>query len=165
MTISDASWSAKFRLIGELERPDHYYLTDADQCAFWGEYTSHAGYSHSTTNQIIFNLKKKPSTRHTPQWAYKEQEIERVAKAMKAAINPAALPNLCFVPIPPSKLPSAPEYDDRMLRIARLISPHGARELIRAVTSRPASHSGDNKRDPQKRRDASRPTPNSHLPH
>ena len=152
MTTSDASWSARFRLIGDLERQDHYYLTEADQCLFLGEYTSHVGYAHSTTNQIIFNLKKKPSTRHTSQWVHKERDIERVANAMKAAINPAALPDLTFVPIPPSNLPADAEYDDRMLRIARLISPLGTHELIRAIVMRTARHSRDAKRDPQELR-------------
>ena len=71
---------------------------------------------------------------------------------MQSAINPTALPNLTFVPIPPSKLPAEPEYDDRMLRIARLISPVGTRELIRATVTRMARHSADVKRDPQQLR-------------
>lgn len=148
MTTSDASWSASFRLIGDLERPDHFYLTEADQCCFFGEYTARAGFSHSTTNQIITNLKKSPLTRGTDQWRHKERDIGRVAQAMKAAFKPAALPNLTFVPIPPSKLPTEPEYDDRILRIARLISPLGTRELIRATVTRAARHSGDARRDP-----------------
>lgn len=152
MTTSDASWSARFRLIGDLERPDHYYLSAADECCFLGEYTARAGYDHSTTNQIIANLKKSPLTRGTGQWQYKEREIRRVAQVMKGAINPAALPTLTFVPIPPSKLPTEPEYDDRMLRIAYLISPGGTRELIRATATRAARHSADTKRDPQELR-------------
>lgn len=152
MTISDASWSARFRLIGDLERPDHFYLSEADKCYFLGEYTARAGYNHSTTNQIIANLKKNPLTRGTGQWQYKEREIRWVAQAMQSAINPTALPNLTFVPIPPSKLPAEPEYDDRMLRIARLISPVGTRELIRATVTRMARHSADVKRDPQQLR-------------
>ena len=152
MTTSDARWSARFRLIGDLERQDHFYLAEADECYFLGEYTARAGFGHSTTNQIIANLKKSPLTRGTGQWQYKEREIERVAKGIKAAIKPAALPNLTFVPIPPSKLPVEPEYDDRILRIARLISPLGTRELIRATVTRTARHSGDAKRDPQELR-------------
>lgn len=152
MTTSDASWSAKFRLISELERPNHYYLTDQDECLFWGEYTARAGYNHSTTNSIITNLKKKPSTRGTGQWQYKVAEIGRVARVMKAAINPAALPALTFVPIPPSKLVGDAEYDDRMTQIARQISAGGTRELIHAVAARVARHSGDNKHDPDELR-------------
>ena len=152
MTTSDASWSARFRLIGELERPNHYYLTDQDTCLFWGEYTARAGYNHSTTNSIITNLKKKPSTRGTGQWQYKVTEIARVARVMKAAINPEALPRLTFVPIPPSKMVGDAEYDDRMSQIARQISPSGTRELIRAIVPRVARHTGDNKHDPDQLR-------------
>jgi hypothetical protein len=152
MTTSDASWSARFRLIGELERPNHYYLTDQDECLFWGEYTARAGYNHSTTNSIITNLKKKPSTRGTGQWQHKLEAIARVARVMKAAINPEALPRLTFVPIPPSKMVGDAEYDDRITQIARQISPDGTRELIRAITPRVARHSGDNKHDPNELR-------------
>jgi hypothetical protein len=152
MTTSDASWSARFRLIGELERPNHHYLTDQDECFFWGEYTARAGYNHSTTNSIITNLKKKPSTRGTGQWQYKVTEIARVARVMKAAINPAALAGLTFVPIPPSKMVGDAEYDDRMSQIARQISLGGTRELIRAIAPRVARHSGDNKHDPDELR-------------
>lgn len=148
MTTSDASWSAKFRLIGDLERPDHHYLSEQDQCVFWGEYTARAGYAHSTTNGLISNLKKSPSLKGTAQWRYKLAAIEDVARVMKAAVKPEALPSLTFVPIPPSKLPGEPEYDDRMAQVARLISPQGARELIRAIASRDARHNSDNKRDP-----------------
>lgn len=145
---SDASWSASFRTIGDLERPDHYYLTDNDECVFWGEYAARAGYSHSTTNQLIANLKKSPLKQGTPEWRYKERAIWQVAGVMRAAIKPEALTGLTFVPIPPSKLPGAPDYDDRMSRVARLISPLGTRELIRSTASRQARHLGDNKHDP-----------------
>jgi hypothetical protein len=148
MTISDASWSANFRLIGDLERPNHYYLTENDQCLFWGEYTARAGYGHSTTNQIIANLKKGSSLRHTAQWQHKVQAMDSVARIMKAAINPEALPRLTFVPIPPSKLKTDPEYDDRMVRIARQISPQGTREMIHAIIGRETRHNSDNRRDP-----------------
>ncbi len=39
--------------------PDNYlYLSDDDECYHYGEYTSGGGFSKSTTNQQIQNLKK-----------------------------------------------------------------------------------------------------------
>ncbi len=58
MPTSDASWSGRLRLIGDLERPDHHHLEAGDQCAFFGEYTPGEGWKHSSTNNLILNLKK-----------------------------------------------------------------------------------------------------------
>jgi hypothetical protein len=148
MTTSDASWSASFRKITDLERPDHYYLTPNDDCYFLGEYTAREDHSHSTTNQIIKNLKKKPSTRGTGQWWHKENDMRRVATIMRSALVQNIIPSLTFVPVPPSKLATDPEYDDRMLQISRQISPNGTRELLKATSSRETRHIGSNKRDP-----------------
>ncbi|CDZ68367.1 Hypothetical protein, partial CDS, partial [Neorhizobium galegae bv. orientalis] len=75
MTTSDASWSARLRVVGDLERPDHFYLDDGDTCAYFGTYRPRAGFAHSYTNQIISNLKKSPSVRNTGQWQYKQRAI------------------------------------------------------------------------------------------
>lgn len=65
MPTSDASWKGRLRLIGDLERPDHYHLTRDDQCYFLGDYTSGRGFGYSLTNQHIFNLKKGAQLRGT----------------------------------------------------------------------------------------------------
>ncbi len=98
MAISDESWSAKLRTIGDLERPDHCYLTTSDECFFFGEYTARAGYAHSRTNSMITNLKKKPVLRSTWQWRHKEQAIRECAAAIAANIKPEYLPQVVFVP-------------------------------------------------------------------
>ncbi len=141
MPMLDGSWSPTIRRIGELERSDHYYLTADDTCYFFGEYSAREGYNHSSTNQIIFNIKKKPSTRNTPQWQYKVKDMRRIASAIAGAIRADALPNVAFVPIPPSKLRTHPEYDCRMTTIAKAISPQAdVRELLETVRERPAAH-------------------------
>lgn len=58
MPTLDASWSPQVRKISELERQDHWYLTAEHECYFFGEYTARGGYSRSSTNQIITNIKK-----------------------------------------------------------------------------------------------------------
>lgn len=75
MPTFDESWSGRLRVIGDLERPDHWYLTPEDQCAFFVDYTARAGYGASTTNQLILNLKKKPELAETPQHGWKHRAI------------------------------------------------------------------------------------------
>src|SRR5580698_4840315 len=118
MTTSDESWSHRLRKVGDLERPDHWYLRDGDECYFFGEYTAYAGYRHSETNGVISNLKKKPSTKGTLQWNYKLNAIARIGHTIASNIKPEFLSGLTFVPIPPSKPPGSPEYDDRMFQVA-----------------------------------------------
>jgi hypothetical protein len=149
MVISDESWSAKLRTIGDLERPDHWYLTPADECYFFGEYTAGAGYAHSRTNSIINNLKKKPILKSTWQWRHKEEAILECAAAISANLKLDHLPQIVFVPIPPSKCPNNPDYDDRVTRIARAISPNAdVREVIVSIADREARHTKQDHRDP-----------------
>lgn len=149
MPTLDASWSPQIRKIGDLERQDHWYLTAEHDCHFFGEYTARAGYSHSSTNQIITNIKKKPSLRSTAQWSYKVRDMQQVASAIRGAISPQAYGIVTLIPVPPSKLRSDPEYDSRMADIARMISPQvDVREMIDTVAVRPSLHESDQRLSP-----------------
>lgn len=132
-----------------MERQDHWYLTPEHFCYFFGEYTSRGGYSHSSTNQIITNIKKKPSLQGTPQWQYKVRAMQQVAAAVRSAIDTAAYARVTLVPIPPSKLRTDPEYDARMAWIARAVSPQiNVRELIEPVAARVPLHESDQRLHP-----------------
>lgn len=149
MPISDASWSAKLRTIGDLERPDHWHLRAEDDCTYFGDYTPRAGYGHSATNQLIQNLKKKPELRHTAQWPHKQRAIREVGQAIAANVNQGALGNVVFVPIPPSWPPGDPGYDDRMAQVAQAVGPGAiVRELLFTSAAREAQHLGQQRRDP-----------------
>jgi predicted amidophosphoribosyltransferase len=149
MPTSDESWSARLRKIGDLERPDHSYLSPSDECFFFGEYTARAGYSHSNTNSIISNLKKSPSLRGTSQWQHKERAIRECGAAIASNIKSERLSELTFVPIPPSKSPSSADYDDRITLVARAISPQAdVREILYCAADREAMHTNQNHRDP-----------------
>lgn len=131
MPTLDGSWSPQIRKISDLERGDHWYLAPEHDCFFFGEYTARAGYSHSSTNQIITNIKKKPNLQGTAQWQYKLRDMVTVATAIRGAINPQSYGSVTLVPIPPSKLRTDPDYDPRMTHIARTVSPQAnVRELI-----------------------------------
>ncbi|MEW5687672.1 MAG: hypothetical protein AB1942_22385 [Pseudomonadota bacterium] len=149
MTTSDASWSASLRQIGELERQDHWHLRDDDHCYFFGEYSPGKGWAHSRTNQLVLNLKKKPELRTTNQWVHKTRAIADVGRAIAANFKPEMLPGITFVPIPPSKPPEHPDYDDRMLQVARRIAPAcDVREVLQTAAARDPRHTSGSKRDP-----------------
>ncbi|MQW86391.1 hypothetical protein [Sinorhizobium saheli] len=149
MTTSDASWSARLRMVGDLERPDHFYLDDTDRCAYFGDYTARAGFAHSYTNQIISNLKKSPLVRHTAQWPHKEKAIVTIGAAVANNVATNGWQNTAFVPMPSSKRPDSPEYDDRMVQVARAMG-HNAdvRELLYTAVERNAMHTSAERRDP-----------------
>jgi hypothetical protein len=88
MTTFDESWSGRLRKVGDLERPDHWFLTEADDCVFFGEYTARAGYGHSSTNQLIHNLKKKPELSGTPQYVWKGRAIDTIGRAIPPTCGP-----------------------------------------------------------------------------
>ncbi|MDB5576598.1 MAG: hypothetical protein JWR80_1774 [Bradyrhizobium sp.] len=149
MPTLDGSWSPQIRKIGDLERRDHSYLAPEHDCHFFGEYTARGGYSHSSTNQIIANIKKKPSLRATAQWQYKVRDMQQVAAAIRGAINPQSYGIVTLVPIPPSKLPADPDYDTRIADIARMVSPNAdVRELIVAAAARQPLHESEQRLTP-----------------
>jgi hypothetical protein len=149
MATSDASWSGKLRLIGDLERPDHWHLGEDDRCAYFGEYTARAPYSHSSSNQLIHNLKKPPETRGTYQWAHKVRAIQDVARALAANLTREVLGRTAFVPMPPSKPPNSSASDDRMDQVARSIGETvDVRDVFYTSTERPPMHANQGRRDP-----------------
>ncbi|MGO7403085.1 hypothetical protein [Rhizobium ruizarguesonis] len=149
MTTSDASWSPRLRVVGDLERPDHYYLDERDICAYFGTYTPRAGFSHSYANDIVSNLKKDPSLQGTGQWRYKQRAIANVASAIAQNLNPESWQNTIFIPVPPSKRKESPDYDDRMVQVANAIGNNAdVRELLYTAVEREARHTMNEKRDP-----------------
>ena len=134
---------ARFRQIDELLIGNHHHLEAEDNCYFLIEYTSGKRYDYSTANSVISNLKKKPSTRDTPQWQYKVQTMRAASKALGEAISHEWLRTATLVPIPPSKARDHQEYDDRMRVICETL-PVGfevdVRELVTQTESHEAAH-------------------------
>ncbi len=125
-------------------RGDHYYLGEEDHCTFMGEYTARAGYSYSSTNQLISNFKKPVSARGTPQWRYKESAIQTVGLSLASCLGPWAN-EITLVPVPPSKCKTDREYDDRLAQALnicqRKIPDVECRELVTQSLSTDAAHS------------------------
>lgn len=136
----------RFQQIDELTRSQHWYLTAEDQCYYFCEYTPRAGFSHSDANSFISNFKKPVTKRGLAEYRYKEQAIARAITMLRQVLStqePAFWPGTTFVPIPPSRLPDDPEYDDRTRRVVDGICANTAgesRALLRQIKSYVASH-------------------------
>jgi len=133
------------RLIDPSNRGDHFYLVEGYECLYFHDYTPRQGPRHSGGNQFVFNLKKSVLQRTQTHYQYKTQAIARAAVMLKAAFDrsPWVYDRATFCPIPPSKVPGDPEYDDRMTQIivkACLGTNADVRELILQGHGYEASH-------------------------
>lgn len=152
MTISgDSSFPHLFTRIDALTRGDHSYLNDSDACLFLGDYSARKGHAYSATNQLILNFKKPMSRRNKSEWRYKGNAIRQVAEVFSQNIGPD-FQRLTLVPVPPSKLKTDPEYDDRLMDMLRALrAPAGItldiRELIVQTEAIQAAH--DNQKRPR----------------
>jgi hypothetical protein len=152
MTSDVTSFPERLTRIDELTRGDHSYLADTDECLFFGDYTARKGFAHSPTNNLILNFKKPVKYKNTPSWRYKNRAIAQVADAFSKNLG-SDLGKLTLVPVPPSKIKSDPEYDDRMMSMLALVKgPAGirtdVRELIKQTKGMPAAHDSDNRPPP-----------------
>jgi hypothetical protein len=131
----------RLSLIDDSSRHDHFHLTDGDVCYYLFEYTSHRDYSFSSTNNLISNLKKKPSLRGNQGYHYKGRAISECARSLAQTLNPAWLNTATLVPIPGSKMHGDPDFDDRVERICRSLGTQvDVRNLVRQTASTVASH-------------------------
>ena len=128
----------------------HRELTADDHCLYWTDYTSGESYSYSTTNQLIFNLKKGKNLEGTEQYNYKNQAIQNCASFfMGFDWSPFSI-----IPIPPSKGRNDPLYDDRLLKILNaanaMLKPEfrfDCQDIIIQNDSYEASHNISNRPD------------------
>jgi predicted amidophosphoribosyltransferase len=130
-----------------LER--HYHLNSDDRCGFLIEFTSHKGYEFSAANSLILNLKKKPSLRSTGPWRFKVQDIKRCSLRLGDAMNHNWLKRATLVPIPPSKVKTDPDYDDRIEAICKGIPTDfeiDVRNIVKQTESYTPSHESEDHR-------------------
>lgn len=151
-TSAGTSFPSRLTKIDELTRGDHTYLEAGDECLFFGDYTARKGFSHSVTNQLILNFKKPVRYRGTASWRYKTLAVNEVARAFSTNIG-NAFGSITLVPVPPSKVKTDPEYDDRMMDMLRAlrapasINPN-VRELVVQTKPMPAAHDSANRPTP-----------------
>jgi len=126
--------------IDDSNRHDHARLHDDDNCLYLYEYTSGRDYSFSATNDLINNLKKKP-TASAAQLRYKAGAITRCGRELQDALSGAWLDVATIVPVPCSKAVGHPDFDNRMGLVARAIRPGvDVRNLVTQRESTTAAH-------------------------
>jgi hypothetical protein len=106
--------------IDESTISEHFSLDGDDRCYYIWEYTAGKRYDFSPTNQLITNLKIKPSAiaRTPARGRYKEQAILHAGNAMRRLISREFVETRAtFVPIACSKALGDPDYDDRLPRV------------------------------------------------
>jgi hypothetical protein len=95
-------------------------LNSTDVCYHIREYTRRGGFGASPTNNLISNLKKKPSKIQTnPREApWKENAIGYCAQALQRMMNRPWIDGYgTLVPVPCSKIAGHPDHDDRLMRV------------------------------------------------
>jgi predicted amidophosphoribosyltransferase len=138
--------AVRFQNIDDQNRDDHYYLTAEDDCLFLYEYTARMGYAHSETNQLISNLKKK---RGAGGYHWKADAIKKCSAAIGPGLNQKWLKDAVLIPVPPSKIKTDPNYDDRMVQVCRGVTPTpDFREIVYQISSTPAAHETDDRPSP-----------------
>jgi hypothetical protein len=136
---------AKLQAIDDSNRSAHYYLTPDDECYFLHEFTARKGFGFSPGNQFIFNFKKSPTKRLEAQYQHKLRAIRWAVVTYRGLFDKidGVYQGATFAPIPPSKVPGHPEYDDRMWQVVSgLCEGKGAdaRELIVQAGNYDAAH-------------------------
>jgi hypothetical protein len=134
--------TVRLSLIDDSNRGDHFHLAVDDTCYYLFEYTSHRDYSFSTTNNLISNLKKKPSQAGQPGFKYKARAIVTCGQSLRRALNPNWLESATLVSVPGSEVAGHADHDDRVERICRLMRnpPPDVRNLVVQAHSTNASH-------------------------
>lgn len=126
--------------IDDSNRGDHTRLNGDDKCYHLWEYTSGQNYKASNVNDLISNFKKKP-TAGPAVLRYKERAIQSCAADLQSSLNASWLSSATIVPVPGSKGEDHPDYDDRLVRLARLLGSHvDVRQLVRQTGSYNAAH-------------------------
>lgn len=143
----------KLTKVDELSRPDHWYLEAQDEVYSFAEYTSNKGCSYSPGNQLVANFKCEPKFKGSLRWTYKERAIAEVSRGIATATNPVALKNTTFIPIPPSKTKTDPDYDSRcldaLLGVSGIVGfPVDVRELVYQTETTVMSHGSEQRHKP-----------------
>lgn len=95
-------------------------LCPEDECYFFYDHVE-GGYSQSTANQLIFNLKKPIDRRGMHDWHYKGEAIARFTADLTAFLRSigGARYAIALAPMPTSKNRHSESYDDRIVQVVQ----------------------------------------------
>jgi hypothetical protein len=136
---------ASLTRLDEARRADHIYLAQSDRCAYLAQYCAGGGNRGGMCNQLLRNFKCAPSVarRDARRAHYKRQATATLAAWLRAAVPREKAERCTWVPVPPSKQPGDPDFDDRLSRILRLAFSGydiDVRDLLYQACSTPGDH-------------------------
>lgn len=129
-------------IIDEAVRKEYYYIGPHDTCLYVWERMSHLwregerqDYSQYPVNNLISNLQIPVSCRtsNAKRYYWKGKAISYAAAALGKLIPPVLRQEgVVFVPVPPSKMETDPDYDPRIIDTLRAMRPRLAdiRQLV-----------------------------------
>jgi hypothetical protein len=148
--------------IDETTVGEHFSLAASDYCYYVWEYTAGQRYDFSPTNQLISNLKIKPTqiSGNPRRHRHKQQAISHCAAALRSLIQRAWVEqNGTFIPMPASKVPGHQDYDDRIHRILQAAFTGfnaDIRPMLGQVENTPADHESNDRLSHSALRDLTR---------
>lgn len=148
--------------IDETTVGEHFSLAASDYCYYVWEYTAGQRYDFSPTNQLISNLKIKPTqiSGNPRRHRHKQQAISHCAAALRSLIQRTWVEQHgTFIPMPASKVPGHQDYDDRIHRM--LQAAFGGfnadiRPMLWQVENTPADHESNDRLSHSALRDLTR---------
>ena len=148
--------------IDETTFGEHFSLAASDYCYYVWEYTAGQRYDFSPTNQLISNLKIKPTqiSGNPRRDRHKTQAISHCAAALRSLIQRTWVEQHgTFIPMPASKVPGHQDYDDRIHRILQAAFTGfnaDIRPMLGQVENTPADHESNDRLSHSALRDLTR---------
>ena len=148
--------------IDETTVGEHFSLAATDYCYYVWEYTAGQRFDFSPTNQLISNLKIKPTqiSGNPRRDRHKTQAISHCAAALRSLIQRTWVEQHgTFIPMPASKVPGHQDYDDRihrMLQAAFRGFNADIRPMLGQIENTPADHESNDRLSHSALRDLTR---------
>jgi hypothetical protein len=137
--------------IDETTVGEHFSLAASDFCYYVWEYTAGQRYDVSPTNQLITNLKIKPTQIgvNPRRDRHKQQAISHCAAALRSLIQRTWVEQHgTFIPMPASKILGHQDYDDRIHRLLQAAFTGfnaDIRPMLEQAASTPADHESNDR--------------------
>jgi hypothetical protein len=116
--MSEKKWN-KLVENGTQATPSNLVLPQ-DECYYTREYLKE-GFSASASNQLVWNFQISPTEEH--RMRHKKDAIEAFVSELGHLMSRVKVQSYLIAPMPTSKVPGHPEYDDRLIQVLQKVAP------------------------------------------